>query len=54
MRGDCLNSSGMIQLGFSGKLTVKCSEHPHKHQAETIISNFKRQKYDKRNQNNLP
>ncbi len=29
----CLNSSVVLLLGFSGKLTVKCSEIPHERQA---------------------
>jgi hypothetical protein len=29
----CLNSSAVLLLGFSGKLTVKCSEIPHERQA---------------------
>jgi hypothetical protein len=29
----CLNSSAVLLLGFSGRLTVKCSEIPHERQA---------------------
>jgi hypothetical protein len=29
----CLHSSSVFQLGFSGRLTVLCSENPHERKA---------------------